>query len=185
MRQEEAERATPLNLATVASEFRKIISSVVKEKARIIFELDDDLWPILATREQIENALLNLIINARDSIDISGDIRIATRNKRGEVGKVSAGTAPVMRDYVVLSVADTGCGMTPDIIDKIFEPFFSTKAKECGTGLGLTTVARFVHKQGGHIVVESEVGRGTDIQLWLLRHHPARGPSYTAPSLSG
>lgn len=179
MRKEEGEHAMPLSVATVVSEFRKIIFSVANEKARISFELDDNLWPILATREQIENALLNLVINARDAIDVNGDIRIATRNRRREVGKVSAGGSPAPRDYVVLSVADTGCGMTPDVIDKIFEPFFSTKAKERGTGLGLATVARFVHSQGGHIVVESRVGYGTDVQLWLPRHRPARGRSCT------
>jgi PAS domain S-box-containing protein len=127
------------------------------------------LWNSLVDPTQIENALLNLAINARDAMDGFGKLTI-------EVGNAYIDDAYALRhedvkpgQYVPLSVTDTGSGMPPDIIDKAFEPFFSTKPEGKGTGLGLSMVYGFVKQTGGHVRIYSEVGQGTTVRLYLPR----------------
>ncbi len=127
------------------------------------------LWNTFIDPAQIENALLNLAINARDAMGGQGKLTI-------ELGNASLDDAYVRHhddvrpgQYVMLAVSDTGCGMPPDIIDKVFEPFFSTKSEGQGSGLGLSMVYGFVKQSGGHVAIYSEVGEGTTIKLYLPR----------------
>ncbi|MFN7104071.1 MAG: response regulator, partial [Pseudorhizobium sp.] len=132
---------------------------------------DADLWNTFLDPAQIENALLNLAINARDAMEHGGRLTIKASNacldevySRQEMD-VAAG------EYALLAVTDTGTGMTPEVLAQVFEPFFSTKPVGKGTGLGLSMVYGFVKQSGGHIKIDSEVGRGTTVKLYFPRVH--------------
>ena len=138
-------------------------------------------WKIFGDRTQVENAILNLAVNARDAMEGRGEmvVRAAARAlRKEEVGHCAAG------DYVALSVTDTGCGMAPDVVDRVFEPFFTTKPVGKGTGLGLSQVFGFVRRMGGEVQIETAPGRGTTITLYLPRRTgaaPAVPVSAAAP----
>jgi len=149
------------------------------------------LWPILVDPNQLENALLNLCINARDAMPEGGRIVIETANQA-----LDADTA-AERDlqpgaYITLSVTDTGAGMTPEVMARAFDPFFTTKPLGEGTGLGLSMIYGFVRQSGGQVAIESEVGRGTVMRLYLPRDESgsavepsAQPPNEAAPWGSG
>src|SRR5262249_12877253 len=123
-----------------------------------------DLWPCEVDPAQLETAILNLALNGRDAMPDGGLLEIETRNvvlKEGVVAELAAGP------YVSLSVKDTGCGVPQGNLERIFEPFFTTKEVGRGTGLGLSMVYGFVKQSGGHVAVESTVGIGTKITLYL------------------
>lgn len=132
-------------------------------------DLETGLWTIIADSTRLESALTNLCANARDAMPGGGQLAIFTRNVRLN------GTDPVISpelpagEYVLVAVSDTGSGMAPSVADRAFEPFFTTKPPERGTGLGLAMVRSFATQCGGGIVVDSELGRGTTIQLYLPR----------------
>ena len=129
-----------------------------------------DTWPIYVDPHQLENAIVNLAVNARDAMDGRGLMRIATENVRlaaNQVGDIRPG------EYVKISVTDTGCGMPPDVLERAFEPFFTTKPVGKGTGLGLSQIFGFAHQSGGEVGIESEVGRGTTVSIYLPRTEAA------------
>ena len=127
------------------------------------------LWNTLVDPSQVENALLNLAINARDAMQGHGKLTIEAGNA-ALTDDYTAHHADVRPgQYVMLAVTDTGCGMTPEIIEQVFEPFFTTKPEGQGTGLGLSMVYGFVKQSGGHIKIYSEPGHGTTIRLYLPR----------------
>lgn len=128
---------------------------------------DMALWPIYADHTQMESALINLVVNAKDAMPDGGRLVISTQNlalRPGAMPNIPAG------DYVSLSVRDTGIGIPAEHLDKVFEPFFTAKAEGKGTGLGLSIIYGFVRQSGGHIRLESEVGKGTLVQILLPRH---------------
>jgi signal transduction histidine kinase/CheY-like chemotaxis protein len=130
------------------------------------------LWPTLCDANQLENALLNLVINARDAMPAGGKLIIETRNAgylNGASRKEAELSLPA-GDYVVLSVTDAGAGMTPDVIARAFDPFFTTKPVGTGTGLGLSMVYGFVKQSGGHVILQSVEGCGTTVTIYLPRH---------------
>ena len=128
------------------------------------------VWPALIDPGQLENALLNLCINARDAMPDGGRITIETANKWiDDAGSRRHDLPP--GQYLSVCVTDTGTGMTPDIIDKVFEPFFTTKPTGQGTGLGLSMVYGFARQSGGQVRIYSEVGQGTTVCLYLPRHY--------------
>jgi signal transduction histidine kinase/ActR/RegA family two-component response regulator len=123
-------------------------------------------WRIFVDQHQMENAILNLCVNARDAMDGRGRLTLATGQaclEEGEVGECASG------DYVTLSVSDDGCGMTPEILARVFEPFFTTKPVGKGTGLGLSQIFGFVRQCGGEIRIESTPGQGSSVHLYLPR----------------
>jgi PAS domain S-box-containing protein len=126
-----------------------------------------NLWNIQVDPTQVENALLNLAINARDAMDGSGRLTIEARNTTLDDTYAKANPDVEPGPYVMLAVSDTGSGMTPDVLNKVFEPFFSTKPEGKGTGLGLSMVFGFVKQSGGHIKIYSELGEGTSIKLYF------------------
>lgn len=133
-----------------------------------------DLWPVLVDPHQLEHVLLNLVINARDAIGGRGCITLRVRNLRIHHQNTLAGcldSDPPGGDYVSLAVTDTGCGMAREVMERAFEPFFTTKPEGKGTGLGLSMAHGFVRQSGGHIHIESSVGMGTTVTLYLPRHH--------------
>jgi signal transduction histidine kinase/CheY-like chemotaxis protein len=123
-------------------------------------------WHVHADRVQLENALLNLAVNARDAMDGRGTLSITIGRgtlAAGEVGTCAAG------EYLTLAVADTGCGMTPEVAERVFEPFFTTKAVGRGTGLGLSQLFALVDQLGGHVALDTAPGAGTTVTLHLPR----------------
>ena len=130
------------------------------------------LWPTLVDAPQLESALLNLCINARDAMPKGGRITVETANKwLDEREALSRDVAP--GQYVALCVTDTGTGMSADVQAKAFDPFFTTKPLGQGTGLGLSMIYGFVRQSGGQVRIYSEIGQGTTMCLYLPRHHGA------------
>jgi PAS domain S-box-containing protein len=137
------------------------------------------LWNTFVDPAQIENALLNLAINARDAMDAQGKLTIELANAHLDCEYARTHDEVAPGQYVMLAVSDTGCGMSPDIIQKVFEPFFSTKSEGKGSGLGLSMVYGFVKQSGGHVKIYSEVGLGTTIKLYLPRAMDAEDVAVT------
>jgi PAS domain S-box-containing protein len=126
-----------------------------------------NLWPTRADPSQVGDALLNLAINARDAMPHGGHVTIKTANLHLEAPADDGGMAP--GDYVVLSVTDTGVGMEPDVLERVVEPFFTTKEPGAGSGLGLSMIYGFARQSGGHLRIESRLGHGTTVRLYLPR----------------
>ena len=127
------------------------------------------LWNTYADPTQVENALLNLAINARDAMAGSGKLTIEVGNAALDQDYARTHAEVEPGQYVMLAVTDTGSGMPAEILDKVFEPFFSTKAEGKGTGLGLSMVYGFVKQSGGHVKIYSEIGQGTTVKVYLPR----------------
>jgi len=147
-----------------------LLDRTLGERVRVDVDIASDTWPIYVDPHQLENAIVNLAVNARDAMDGQGMMRIATKNVKlaaNEVGDVQAG------EYVKISVTDTGCGMTPDVLEHAFEPFFTTKPVGKGTGLGLSQIFGFAHQSGGEVGIESQVGKGTTVSIFLPRTQAA------------
>ena len=151
---------------TLIAGMTDLLDRTLGERIGVHTRFDSAGWPIWVDRHQLENALLNLAVNARDAMDGEGQLTIATGARtvaEGELGGARPG------DYVVISVVDTGCGMDEATLDRVFEPFFTTKAVGKGTGLGLSQIFGFVRQSMGEIVIASEPGRGTTVSLLLPR----------------
>ncbi|MBD2748476.1 response regulator [Microvirga sp. BT688] len=133
---------------------------------RIERHLIDELWTAMVDPDQLELAILNLCINARDAMAENGVLTLSTRNEAVEEGRITDLTAG---DYVVISVADTGTGIPPEVLARVLEPFFTTKEVGKGTGLGLPMVYGLAQQSGGTVAIHSTVGVGTTVELYLSR----------------
>src|SRR3954447_22671138 len=150
-----------------------LLDRTLGERIRVEFDVNSDAWPTYVDPHQLENAIVNLAVNARDAMDGEGQMRISAENvtlASNEVGDVRAG------EYVKISVADSGCGMAPVVLDRAFEPFFTTKPIGKGTGLGLSQIFGFAHQSGGEVGIESQVGRGTNVSIYLPRSEAVAAP---------
>ena len=162
-------------LAPIAVDVDKLVGSMTEIIDRTLgpaIELrvtaTPDLWPVLADAPQLENALLNLCINARDAMPDGGKLTIETGNKTLDARAAAEQELPE-GDYVSLCVTDTGTGMPPEVIARVFDPFFTTKSIGEGTGLGLSMIYGFVRQSGGQVRIYSEMGQGTTMCLYLPR----------------
>jgi CheY-like chemotaxis protein len=144
-----------------------ILRRLLGETVVITTSLADDLWPIRADPSQIGDALLNLAINARDAMPHGGHILIETANVHMAADPQDLEMAP--GDYVILSMTDTGTGMPPEVLERVMEPFFTTKGPGAGSGLGLSMIFGFAQQSGGHLKIESQLGQGTTVRLCLPR----------------
>ena len=135
------------------------------------------LWDTLIDPAQLENALLNLAINARDAMEEQGRLTIEAGNATLDDEQASRHGEVAPGQYVTVAVTDTGAGMTPEVMEQAFEPFFSTKPEGKGTGLGLSMVYGFVKQSGGHVRITSAPGRGTTVRLFLPRTVEAEEPA--------
>ncbi|MAX00310.1 MAG: hybrid sensor histidine kinase/response regulator [Sphingomonas sp.] len=146
-----------------------MLRRAIGEAIEIETVFNGGLWNTFIDPGQIENALLNLAINARDAMNGAGKLTIELANAHLDDDYARTHDEVVPGQYVMLAVSDTGSGMPPEIVEKVFEPFFSTKGEGKGSGLGLSMVYGFVKQSGGHIKIYSEVGHGTTIKLYLPR----------------
>lgn len=168
-RRQSAERVV-LDLNRLVHDLGPMLRQSVTSRVEVDLRLESGLWPVLADHGQMEQVLVNLAANARDAMPDGGVLSIATANRTvTAVSPATAGFPP--GDYVSLSVADQGVGMTAEVREHIFEPFFSTKSAMGGTGLGLAMVHGLVAESGGRIVVDTEPGRGSVFTILLPRSH--------------
>ncbi|HJS45170.1 MAG TPA: ATP-binding protein [Rhizomicrobium sp.] len=181
-----------LALGDVIGELAQMLRRLVGEGITLTVEREPDLWAVHADEAQLGNAIINLVVNARDAMPSGGTVTIRTANQT--VAAASAlGTAIMPAgDYVRIDVADTGTGMSKEIQSKIFDPFFTTKPVGQGTGLGLATVYGIVKQSGGFITVDSELGKGTCFKIYLPRRKveaadavPAEAPPAAARDVTG
>ena len=154
----------PVNVADAVRSIRSMLGSGMGENITMEMSFADEGLLALADLHQLESAILNLALNARDAMPDGGKLTFATT--RARVGAERRGDLEP-GNYVVLTVADTGVGMTADVVEKAFEPFFTTKPSGAGTGLGLSMVYGFVKQSGGHVKIESDEGLGSTITLHL------------------
>jgi two-component system cell cycle sensor histidine kinase/response regulator CckA len=154
----------------VVGELAQMLRRLLREGIELKVEKQEGLWPVHADEAQLSNALINLVVNARDAMPDNGTVTIRLSNET--VATTSSLGSAIMPpgDYVRLEVADTGVGMSKEIQSKIFDPFFTTKPVGQGTGLGLATVYGIVKQSGGFIDVRSDLGKGTSFFIYLPRH---------------
>jgi signal transduction histidine kinase len=135
----------------------------------LMTRLPDEAWLVEADANQLESALLNLAINARDAMPAGGTLLLEIRNQRIDADRTTLSDKLEAGDYVAILVSDTGVGMTAAVREAAFEPFFTTKPVGEGSGLGLSQVFGFIKQSHGHVTLESEPGRGTTVTLYLRR----------------
>ncbi len=174
-----------LVLRDVVGELALMLRRLLREGIELELEHGEDLWPVHADETQLSNAIINLVVNARDAMPKGGTVTIRTANE-SVVQAAALGSAIMPAgDYVRIDVTDTGSGIANEHLGKIFDPFFTTKPTGQGTGLGLATVYGIVKQTGGFITVDSEIGRGTTFRIYLPRFRgeatPAAEPERAAP----
>jgi CheY-like chemotaxis protein len=158
----------------------ELLQRALGETIRIEVSLPPEPWCIHVDRNQLENALLNLAINARDAMGGEGVISMVGENIALDESSC-AGKGVVAGDYVRLSVIDRGAGMAPEVLNQVFEPFFTTKTDGQGTGLGLSMVFGFVKQSGGHIEIASHQGEGTQVHMYFPRSHKPESAEQAHP----
>ncbi|WP_245271010.1 ATP-binding protein [Mesorhizobium sp. LNJC395A00] len=146
-----------------------LLRRALGETIRIETVLAGGLWKTHADPSQLENAILNLAVNARDAMGEDGKMTIETANSHLDEGYAATHAEVKAGQYVMIAVSDTGAGMPADVMERAFEPFFTTKPVDKGTGLGLSQVFGFVKQSGGHVKIYSEPGQGTTIRIYLPR----------------
>ncbi|MGQ3675710.1 ATP-binding protein [Xanthobacter sp. TB0139] len=164
-------RPQVIELTDVISDVSELLRRLIGERITLEVHHARDLWPVKVDVNQFEQVIVNLVVNARDAMPDGGTLTLRTSNVP-DTACATYGQELAAGDYVLVEVADTGTGIPPDVIDKIFEPFFSTKDVGKGTGLGLSTVYGIVQQTGGAILAASELGQGTTFRVFLPRHVP-------------
>src|SRR5580704_2146652 len=164
-------RPQVLDLGDALSDLTMLLRRLIGEKVKLDLIHGRDLWPVKVDVSQFEQVIVNLAVNARDAMPEGGKLSVRTANVTPEESTQLAYKGMPAAEYVRIDVTDTGSGIAPDIVDKIFEPFFSTKEVGKGTGLGLSTVYGIVKQTGGFVYVDSETGKGTSFHIFLPRHH--------------
>jgi signal transduction histidine kinase/CheY-like chemotaxis protein len=179
-------RAT--NIGRLLQDMTDLVRRTLGERIHVESIIAGGLWNTMVDPNQIENAVLNLAINARDAMSDGGNLTIEVANAFLDDAYAAIHDEVVPGQYVMLAVSDTGTGMPPDIAARVFEPFFTTKPEGQGTGLGLSQVYGFVKQSGGHIKIYTEKGQGTTVKLYLPRTRAPEegiGPVATTPIEGG
>jgi nitrogen-specific signal transduction histidine kinase/CheY-like chemotaxis protein len=156
-----------IDLRQKSEELSEMLGRAVRGDVRLIVSMADDLWSVECDMAELEIALMNLCVNARDAMPKGGLVRVEGRN--GTLEAPAGHSNGLSGDFVALSVTDTGAGIAPEDIKKVFEPFFTTKEVGKGTGLGLSQVYGFAQQSGGMATIDSKLGEGTVVTLYLPR----------------
>jgi PAS domain S-box-containing protein len=175
--------AAPVDPNGLIGSMEELLHRTLGEQVQLQIELAPDAWQVLADANQLESAVLNLSINARDAMPDGGRLTIATANAHFDAVASRDQQGLKSGDYVQIRVSDTGEGMSPDVAAKAFDPFFTTKPIGQGTGLGLSMVYGFARQSGGHVSLESREGEGATITLYLPRAETAEAPAEPEPLL--
>lgn len=162
-------RPKPTNVGRILRDLDDMFRRTLGETVGIETVVGAGLWTCLVDPRQLENALLNLAINARDAMQGMGKLTLEAGNASLDEDYVAANPGASPGQYVMIAVTDTGCGIPDQSLSKVFEPFFTTKPPGEGTGLGLSMAFGFVKQSGGHITIYSEVGEGTTVRIYLPR----------------
>jgi two-component system, cell cycle sensor histidine kinase and response regulator CckA len=163
-----------IDMAAVLQQASQLLRRTLGEAITIDVRVADGIWPVLVDSAQLESAILNLAINARDAMPTGGCLTIEANNGALDGSAGDLGPMRAAEPCVVISVADTGTGMSPEVLQQVFDPFFTTKGT-AGTGLGLSMVYGFVKQSGGHTSITSEPGLGTTVRIHLPCAEPAHG----------
>jgi len=160
----------PVDANSLVASMGELFRRTTRETIRVELRAGKDLWLTLCDPNQLESSLLNLVINARDAMPDGGAVVIETANVELDYAYAATQQDVEPGQYVLLSVSDTGTGMSEDVLARVFEPFFTTKPMGQGTGLGLSMVYGFVRQSGGHVRISSGSGRGTTVRIFLPRY---------------
>jgi signal transduction histidine kinase/CheY-like chemotaxis protein len=171
-----------IDLGGVLTDLERMMSRLIGEDVHVTLNLGVQVDPVWVDVGQIEQVIMNLVVNARDAMPAGGSLTIETRRSHLGPGDISDAPDLTAGDYVELRVSDTGTGMPPEVRERLFEPFFTTKGPGQGTGLGLSTAYGIIKQSGGHIRVDSEVGRGTTFRVYLPCSTPVQRRSTRPPS---
>jgi CheY-like chemotaxis protein len=167
----------PIDVNAVIEGVEPLLAQMVGDRVRLTTALSAQVWPITANSVQIEQIVMNLAVNARDAMPSGGDLHITTENR-----SITGTALGQPAHFVVISVSDTGTGIEPAVQERMFEPYFTTKAASGGTGVGLATVRNIALLHGGHVEVSTIPGEGTTFRVALPRAPLENGPSATRPS---
>ena len=159
----------PVEINQLVTSMGELLQRSINESIALDMRLSDPLWTAEADPNQLESALLNLVINARDAMPNGGNLTVETSNRHLDSVFTAAYGTLQPGDYVELSVSDSGCGIPESVMGRVFDPFFTTKPIGQGTGLGLSMIYGFARQSGGHVTIHSEVGKGTTVSLFLPR----------------
>jgi signal transduction histidine kinase/CheY-like chemotaxis protein len=178
-------RSQPGHLAVVDVQaqllgMQDLVTGAARETVQVGLDIAPGLWRVQVDPVQLELAVLNVVLNARDAMPEGGEVDISARNATlspGEMAELGAG------DYVVIAVRDSGVGIAPDVLQRVFEPFFTTKPVGKGSGMGLAQVYGFSRASGGTATIRSQPGAGTVVEMWLPRTHVALSSEATTPAL--
>jgi two-component system cell cycle sensor histidine kinase/response regulator CckA len=181
-----------IDVGEALSDLTVLLRRLIGENVTLDVPQVRDLWPVKADVGQFEQVIINLAVNARDAMPFGGRLTLRTSNVRAEESERLHAKGMPLGEYVLVEVADTGTGIAPEIIHKIFDPFYTTKEIGKGTGLGLSTVYGIVKQTGGFIYVDSELGKGTTFRIFLPRYvreaddvEPPRLLETAAPAIAG
>jgi PAS domain S-box-containing protein len=161
---------TVISPAAAVAAIRDVLAGTLHVNIELAVDVAQAIWPVRVDKSELELALVNLTVNARDAMPSGGDLSISAANATLEAEDTPEGLAG---EFVALSVADTGAGIPEDVLGRVFEPFFTTKGAEKGTGLGLSQVYGFARRSGGTAAIKSEPGRGTTVTIYLPRSRAA------------
>jgi PAS domain S-box-containing protein len=170
-----------LSLRDTIASLRDVLAGSLHVNVALAIDIPDTIWTVCVDKPELELALVNLAVNARDAMPDGGTLSIAAANVQLREGDTPEG---LTGEAVALTVADTGCGIPPELLSRVIEPFVTTKGPDKGTGLGLSQVYGFARRSGGTMLIESQVGAGTRVTLYLPRNHAplvAASPEDTAP----
>jgi signal transduction histidine kinase/CheY-like chemotaxis protein len=169
------------DVAKLVDDMQDLIVRAAGMRAKVQIHHEFGIWPALVDPSQLETAILNLVVNSRDAMPDGGLVSIELNNAEIDQRFLELNPDAKAGDYIVISVTDTGTGMPPEVAERVFEPFFTTKEEGKGTGLGLPTIYGFVRQSGGHVTIESKVGRGTTVRIYIPRANaPGIVPELTA-----
>ena len=166
-----------ISLRQRLAEFRDLLASSARGNITLVIDIPRNIWPVAVDIHELELALINLVVNARDAMPGGGTTTIAGKNLLLQSEDTPDG---LCGEFVALTVADTGCGIKADILPKVFEPFFTTKQLDKGTGLGLSQVYGLTRQSGGTVTIASQLGNGTSVTMFFPRTHCPLSETSTA-----